>query len=273
MRETFIQAVSEFVRQTPYNVIQESVAFEQALVGIRIFEEPLVGFADVADGLFLELRKEGVIGEHVQLPLEWNPKGKTVISFFLPFTDVVKASNAVDFSYPSPLWMHGRVEGQGLCGELGKFVVSYLEDLGYQTVCPTIDARFQIKHNGQTGVGISNWSERHCAYICGLGTFGLSKGLITKKGIAGRFVSVITQLELEKTTRDYTGIYDYCTLCGACIRNCPVDAISFERGKEHIPCSRFLDGILEAHRPYYGCGKCQIEVPCMNGIPGKRECL
>ena len=37
----------------------------------------------------------------------------------------------------------------------------------------------------------SNWSERHVAYVCGLGTFGC-QGLITSKGLAGRFGSIIT---------------------------------------------------------------------------------
>ena len=87
----------------------------------------------------------------------------------------------------------------------------------------------------------SNWSERHIAFVCGLGTFGLSRGLITKAGIAGRFASLVTDLEFEPVLREYDGLYDYCTNCGACIRRCPVNAISFEKGKAHEPCASFLD--------------------------------
>ena len=72
----------------------------------------------------------------------------------------------------------------------------------------------------------SSWSERHVAFVCGLGTFGLSKGLITEKGICGRFGSVVTTAELPRTERPYTGIYEYCIQCRACARNCPVGAIS-----------------------------------------------
>ena len=36
----------------------------------------------------------------------------------------------------------------------------------------------------------STWSERHVAYVSGLGTFGLSGGLITAKGQAVRLGSV-----------------------------------------------------------------------------------
>lgn len=81
----------------------------------------------------------------------------------------------------------------------------------------------------------SNWSERHVAFVCGLGTFGLSKGLITEKGIAGRLGSLIVSEKFAPRTREYTDIYEYCTRCGACIRRCPAGAISLENGKEHLP--------------------------------------
>ncbi|MDR3200897.1 MAG: 4Fe-4S binding protein, partial [Spirochaetales bacterium] len=105
------------------------------------------------------------------------------------------------------------------------------------------------------------------AYACGLGTFSLSRGLITKKGVAGRFGSVITSLAIPATGRPYSGLYDYCTNCGACLRNCPVRAISRENGKDHVPCSRFLNKTRAENAPYYGCGKCQTATPCETGIP------
>ena len=55
----------------------------------------------------------------------------------------------------------------------------------------------------------SMWSERHVAYVCGLGTFGLSKGIITRRGMAGRFCSLVTELELDADIRPYQGLYDY----------------------------------------------------------------
>ena len=83
----------------------------------------------------------------------------------------------------------------------------------------------------------SNWAERHVAYVAGLGTFGLSNGLITKIGTAGRFVSLITNMEHEVTKRDYNDINDYCNMCRKGIINCPADAISFENGKDHTLCN------------------------------------
>ena len=75
------------------------------------------------------------------------------------------------------------------------------------TFCPSTSAQCCLT---------SLWSERHAAYVCGLRTFGLSKGLITKKGIAGRFTSLITDLPLLADERAYTDVYEYCTRCGAC---------------------------------------------------------
>ena len=59
-----------------------------------------------------------------------------------------------------------------------------------------------------------------------------------------------------------------CSGCGACIRRCPVNAIT-PRGKEHPPCSDFLDETKIRFAPRYGCGKCQVQVPCMSGIPAR----
>lgn len=95
----------------------------------------------------------------------------------------------------------------------------------YSAVYPAADSRF-----GMLTQFASNWSERHVAYICGLGTFGLSKGLITKKGIAGRFGSVVTSAVLPVTQREYSNPFEYCTMCGKCAINCPAHAIDTEKG-------------------------------------------
>ena len=115
---------------------------------------------------------------------------------------------------------------------------------------------------------IPSWSERHAAFACGLGTFGLSKGLITEKGVCGRFGSIITDLELPPDERNYKEVYEYCNMCGVCITHCPVNAISLDKGKNSSLCSKFLDEVREKHAPRYGCGKCQVSVPCESGIPG-----
>ena len=103
--------------------------------------------------------------------------------------------------------------------------------------------------------------------MCGLGTFGLSKGLITKKGTSSKIGSIVTDLYVKPDIREYENIYEYCLMCGACVKQCPVNAISIENRKNHTLCSEFLNKIKEKHKPRYGCGKCQVNVPFESFIP------
>jgi ferredoxin len=72
---------------------------------------------------------------------------------------------------------------------------------------------------------------------------------------------------LKSDIKKYNNIYEYCINCGECAENCPAGAISLEKGKDHKKCSDFLDKVKEKHKPYYGCGKCQVCVPCENENP------
>lgn len=177
---------------------------------------------------------------------------------------------------PSSPWLHGRMEGQAQLFRLAGYLSARLGEAGWQVLCPCLDPQFaSMEHRGTDArfppeaAYTSRWSERHVAYISGLGTFGLSKGLITEKGTCGRFLSLITDLPLPPTPRPYSGLYDYCTRCGACVRRCPVGAISLEKGKDQTTCAYYVDLTMTLCAPRYGCGKCQTKVPCQSGIPAK----
>jgi len=105
--------------------------------------------------------------------------------------------------------------------------------------------------------------------VCGLGSFGLSKGLITQKGVAGRFGSLVTDLFIDPDGKRYDSFLSFCSTCGKCIKQCPVNAISSEHGKDHYICAQFQDEIKEKYKPRYGCGKCQVDVPCEVTMPCK----
>ena len=107
--------------------------------------------------------------------------------------------------------------------------------------------------------------------MSGLGTFGLSTHLITRVGKAGRFGSIITTAEFEPTPRPYgEDPFAYCTRCGACTKRCPVDALTLEGGKDYQTCWVYMEETKIRFKPRYGCGKCQLLVPCETGIPNKR---
>lgn len=276
-KQDLIKSAVSFIENSEDNYITEAKAISKNVVGIKIFAEPIFAFGSADDEYFKLLKEPQAIGKHFLLPKEWLSQSKTVISFFLPFSEAVKKGNRRDMLWPSEEWLHGRIEGQTILNKLCMHLKSELINAGYNSIIPSLDERFWSK----TGFDkdslhpkvsfTSNWSERHVAFVCGLGTFGLSKGLITRKGIAGRFGSIVTELYCSPDARAYEGTYDYCSMCGACARNCPVNAISIENGKNHIVCSKFLNKTAEKYKPRYGCGKCQISVPCESRIPNQHN--
>lgn len=251
------------------NYISKEIAISENIVGIRIFEAPIFSFGSADDEYFTKLKQPSAIGEHFMLPKEWLPQSRTVISFFLPFSEAVRMGNRREKTWPSEEWVHGRIEGQAFLNKLCMYLKSVLIDEGYGSVVPSLDERFWSNTDRAQSKAkfTSNWSERHVAFVCGLGTFGLSKGLITPKGIAGRFGSIITELFLPPDKREYENIYDNCSMCGKCAKNCPANAITIENGKDHYSCFAFLNKTREKYNPRYGCGKCQVGVPCESGIP------
>ncbi|MEI7885580.1 MAG: 4Fe-4S binding protein [Clostridia bacterium] len=271
-KREIIKLAADFVENSVDNYINKEIAISENLIGMKIFDSPLVGFALATDEYFGLFKDPTVIGAHFILPLEWLPSAKSVISYFLPYSEIVKKANREKEFWPAEAWLHGRAEGQALINKLGNYLNSELINAGYMSLVPSLDTRYksQIGFDSQIqaeAMYTSNWSERHAAFVCGLGTFGLSKGLLTQKGVAGRFGSIITELVMEPDKRTYTSIYEYCLMCGACVKNCPVGAISFEQGKNHQICSDFLDTTAEKFPPRYGCGKCQVGVPCESSIP------
>lgn len=282
--EELTRAVLNFAAQSEQNYVTPEDAICPELAGMRLYDAPIFGFASARDSLFTaEFKKPGVIHPEYLSPEEWLPGAKTVISFFLPFTADVKRSNLALHDEPyepglpqrcSTPWLHARIEGQLFVNCVSDYIQSLLEAEGYRTVCPTTSGKLRM-----ITPTIPTWSERHAAYAAGLGTFGLSRGLITEKGMAGRFGSVITDAELVPTARPYSSPFEYCVMCGACMRRCPSEAIDVSRGvvlgKDQSICGPYVSGSkLPPHGPHqrrrYGCGKCQVGVPCADGIPQKR---
>ena len=161
---------------------------------------------------------------------------------------------------------------------LRKHMLSALETKGVQAVAPLLLPQWEMKLSEKYGFA-SVWSERHAAYAAGLGTFGLCDGLITPVGKAMRTGSVIARLTVSPSERPYTNHTEYCLYhnsgtCGACIARCPAKALS-EKGHDKVRCREYIRGVTA---PYvtatwqfdgYGCGFCQVGVPCEKRIPSQ----
>ena len=258
-------AAATFTNDSDLNYIPSDKALSPDLVGVKMFDAPIIAVAEANDLGFGVLQTEGVVGAHHTVPSDWVPGAKSVIALFFPFTEEIRLGNRLDMSYPSNGWLNARIEGQRFVAECSRHLVELITQAGYAAVAPALDERLKMGHN------TSNWSERHVAFVCGLGSFGLSAGFITERGTAGRFASVVTSLALDAPEKEERGVYANCLMCGKCARNCPVGAINVEHGKDHDKCGAFLDRVREDHAPWYGCGKCQVAVPCESRNPVRRK--
>lgn len=263
------------------NILTADMDIEPQYVGLRLYDAPLIGFGSAHDALYDEYKKPGIIGPWHMSPEEWLPGAKSVISIFLPFSEEVRSSNAKETEHASIPWVYARIEGQQYVGKFISAFTARLKENGCSGCIPQMDPRWQAVHAGSGIDGYpeamtpltfgSRWSERHTAFVCGLGTFGLSKGIITERGMAGRFCSVVTDLEVEPDVRPYTEIYENCIHCNACVRRCPVDAIDPVTGKNHSTCFGFMGLSKKMFAPRYGCGLCQTAVPCEACNPSARS--
>ena len=266
--------VTQLLEEVDGNCImpENEMKSEQPL--LRMFDRSLVGISSAADTFFTETcKRPKVVGPHFITPLEWLPEAKSVISIFFNFTTSVTASNIPDPIWPSYEWLYARYEGQMFINKIMSELQNFLQAKGFAAIVPSSDSRFKdvnvtTDKRSLSGMSFTSvWSERHAAYASGLGTFGLSKGLITRNGMAGRFGSIVTSLSLAPTAKRYSRIYEHCIMCGKCAANCPAEAITLKSGKDHFKCNEFGARVKKRFPPRLGCGKCQVNVPCQNCVP------
>lgn len=247
------------------------------------FAEPLIGFSKGSDALY-DFYKVHIDPNFYRTPSEWlksafghsfNPENISIISWFLPHTEDTKEKCRALDDCPAFEWTMVRVHGEECNRRLAKALEEHLVSLGYEAVAPMCSPDFSWG-DSEKFIKISNWSERHTAYISGLGTFGLCDGLITSKGKAGRYGSVIVNIPLEPTERKYSAYNEYCmakNACRTCMNRCPAGAIT-EKGHDKVLCMKYhADVIKKIDHERYGydgyavCGLCQTGVPCESTIP------
>lgn len=203
------------------------------------------------------------------------PSELAVVSWVLPQTEATRKDHRKETLMPAERWVRSRIFGEDVLRGVQKRAVAALHEKDVQAFAPTHISEWKSLTSEQF-VFASNWSERHAAYAAGLGTFSLSDGLITPKGMAMRVTSIIARLALPVTERPYTSYQEYCLFysfgtCGVCMKRCPADALSAQGHDKH-KCKAYLDTTWAHvrenwHFEGYGCGLCQVAVPCEKGIP------
>jgi hypothetical protein len=283
VRIRFTKKPEEFIENAIAKFVKNSAANRRKVDGGRYWDSPLVGFASGDDPLFKQYKK--IIGKFHLTPEEIfdltftegkRPKKLSVISWILPASEDIRKSNRKERKYPSLLWAHARDFGEQFNIKLRDHVVSLLMTRGYRAVAPMNSPHWRRLKSPRVGLA-SNWSERHAAYACGLGAFGLSDGLITAKGKAVRVGSVVTDLPLRPSKKIYPHyqtncLYYFNKTCKACANRCPAGAIT-EKGHNKDKCEAYSHGenFLNKRKEYgvkiTGCGLCQTKVPCEFEIP------
>ena len=273
-----VDLIRDFIATSPHNNMQNEA-------GDPAWESVQVGFATGADPIWQQYKE--YIGAYHWTPWEVfsqhrpdapaGPEQLTVISWVLPQREMVRKTNRRAKRYPSAEWARIRVYGEEFNAKLRSHVADRLSQSGHPAVAPMLVPNWTIIQSERFSYA-SSWSERHAAHAAGLGTFGLCDGLITARGKAMRAGSVVAKISLEPTPRPYADHRAYCLFfhngtCGKCIDRCPARAITVdghdkEKCRQHLVLSRKY-----VQKTYqfvgYGCGLCQVGVPCEAGIPVK----
>ena len=252
------------------------------------FDLPSAGFSRADDPLYA-FYKEHIDPDFYRLPCEWlervyghpfDPAQVSVVSWVLPQTADTRAKSRAQSDCPPMEWQMARVHGEECNRALAKALEQFFIEQGYEAVAPMCSPEFSWGDSDRFTL-VSNWSERHTAFISGLGTFGLCDGLISTRGKAARYGSVIVNLPLAPTPRPYTRYNEYCLAdrgCTACMDRCPAGAITLEGGHDKVKCQAYHQSVIKpvchdryGYDGYAVCGLCQTGVPCECGIPGRNE--
>lgn len=222
-----------------------------------LFRTPICSFSSAKDERYLMLKS--IIGDWHCTPNELLNDAKTVISFFVPFTENVVKSAKVEEPV-SAIWGEAYVVVNDLFNIIGQKIEDCLKEQGFSAM--TIAAT----HTYDPEKLQSMWSHRSAAAISGLGRFGVNRLLITEKGSAGRFCTVLTSAELEVST---TPTPEFCLYnnkkgsCLICVRACPVQALKVDSFEPFVCYEHLLNNadLLDEIGFCDVCGKCIANCP------------
>lgn len=252
---------------------------------VPMYDRPLTGVAAGNDAYY-DFLKEHIGAFH------WNPsevfqlkypgpvdqEKLKVVSIVFPQSMEAKIAQSREQKCPAREWIVSRGEWEPLMKEFSGKLVEKLESMGIRSVSIDLQPEFSTMQSETLGLS-SKWSHRHSAYLAGLGTFGLSEGLITEKGKAVRITSLIIEADLTPSDKPYSSYNEWCLYfrdgsCGICMKRCPVGAIT-DAGHDKTACEDYEEYFAAHYWPediergdyILGCGLCQAGTPCQNKRP------
>lgn len=223
------------------NALKSAGACDFGVVGARVFDE----FLPIAD----KRGKVSLCEEDVQKrinPFMTYPFAKSIIMCLFSYSTGEKS---VISEYALGEDYHTVIKKRLLT------VIELFENNGYRAEC---------------FVDNSPLSDRHLAYLAGLGFFGMNGMLINEEFGSKVFIAgIVTDCELEE---DKPLGNDICIKCGKCVDACPGGAISDDFGFDENKCVSYLtqkkgefseneEEIIKRSGYIWGCDICQNVCP------------
>jgi epoxyqueuosine reductase len=186
------------------------------------------------------------------------PGARSVVSFFLPFAPWVVEANERHGSRVATEWARAYIETNALIGRICTILVEALRKHGIRA------AAEPATHNFNPVTLTCRWSHKSVAVLAGLGRFGLHQMVITDAGCAGRFGSLVLDLDLpaSPSVAKERCLYFKDGSCLECIQRCPVGALSPTGDMDKQRC---YERLLENAREFAAVGLADVCGKCATG--------
>jgi len=278
----------------------------QSYGGGRCFSKPFFGISRGDDPLF-EKFKEVIAVDHPTPAEIWTSNGLPdkddlatelrILSMVFPYShEVRKAGEKNNGRLPAELTTIARNYSEEFINMILPKTVEFFIQKGFFALAPKLTPDYGYIRKDNPFAVYSNWSERHVAFVAGLGYFGFNNTLITKEGCSVILASVITDAPLSVTVRTidnpHNCLHYTSSKCEKCVTKCPSDALTKDGHQPEI-CLNYCTEvrsiikelpIVKVLKKRYrklnfesenhvvvsypsGCTLCQFGVPCTDKDP------
>jgi len=249
--------INHFIVDYIESTIDEEVTKAETITHYR---QPLTGFGLVGDPRFDQLHE--VVHPSHKLPQDLLPSARSVVSFFLPFEKSIVNANARDKDKVAREWIVAYIETNALIERITGQLIDGLSKRGVRAAAEPPTGNF----NRDTL--ISHWSHKSVAVLAGLGSFGVHQLVITDSGCAGRFGSLIVDIDLpiSEIEQKERCLYYVDGSCQECVQRCPVGALDPNDGLDKQLCwekCQKTAGEFGELGNATVCGKCAVGICAM----------